>query len=128
MLKKAALVFGVVLIIAGIAGFIPALSPTDSEGVKRVLGILEVNALHNLVHLLSGVAAIALSRSEAHASLYFKVFGVIYAIVTVVGFAQVHTVLGLIPVNLADNLLHVAISVSALYLGFGVKPQASRAA
>ncbi len=51
--------------------------------------------------------------------LYFKVFGVVYALVTVIGFAQGDTVLSLITVNVADNLLQVAIAVSALALGFG---------
>lgn len=122
MLKKAALVLGVVLLAVGVLGFVPGIT---SNG--KLLGIFEVNAVHNIIHVLSGIAAILGSKSEAYASLYFKVFGVVYALVTVVGFISGTTVLGLFDVNLADNLLHVLIAGSALYLGFGVKPDASRA-
>lgn len=127
MLKKAALVFGVVLVAVGLLGFVPALTPENSEGVRRLLGIFEVNAMHNVIHLLSGIAALVLSKTEANASLYFKVFGVVYALVTVLGFLQGDTVLNLIPINLANNLLHLLIAGSSLYLGFGVKPSASKA-
>jgi hypothetical protein len=53
--------------------------------------------------------------------LYFQVFGVVYGLVTVVGFLQGDTVLGLIGVNMADNVLHLAIAAVALYAGFGMK-------
>lgn len=128
MLRKAAIVFGVVLVAVGLLGFVPALAPANTEGHRHLLGIFEVNGLHNLIHLLSGAAALLLAKSEEYASTYFKVFGVVYALVMVVGFLQGDTVLGLIPVNMADNLLHLAIAGSALYLGFGVKPTAPASA
>ena len=122
MLKKAALLFGAVFVLIGVLGFVPALAPKDSMGMPLLLGLFMVGAVHNLIHLLSGVAALAAGySSEAYAKLYFKVFGVVYAVVTVVGFIQKDTVLGLIHVNLADNLLHLAIAVAALALGFGMK-------
>ncbi len=122
MLKKAALLFGAVFVLIGVLGFVPALAPKDSMGMPLLLGLFMVGAVHNLIHLLSGVAALAAGySSEAYAKLYFKIFGVVYAVVTVVGFVQKDTVLGLIHVNLADNLLHLAIAVAALALGFGMK-------
>lgn len=123
MLKKAALIFGIVFVAIGILGFIPALTPTDNEGARRLLGIFEVNGLHNIIHMLSGAAALLSAKSDAYASTYFKIFGVVYSLVMIIGFLQGHTVLGLIPVNMADNLLHLVIAGSALYLGFGVKPE-----
>lgn len=121
MLKKAALLFGAVFLLIGVLGFVPALAPKDSMGMPLLLSLFMVGAVHNLIHLLSGVAALAAGyTSEAYAKLYFKVFGVVYAVVTVVGFVQKDTVLGLIHVNMADNLLHLAIAVAALALGFGL--------
>lgn len=119
MLRKAALAFGIVLTLVGILGFIPALTTTDNDGMELLLGIFMVGTVHNIIHLASGLAALALSKTAANAKMYFKVFGVIYAIVTVVGFIQGDTVLGLIHVNVADNLLHTAIAATALFLGFG---------
>lgn len=122
MLQKAALAFGAVFVLIGVLGFVPAFTTTNSEGMDLLLGVFMVGAVHNVIHLLSGVAALAAGKStEAYAQLYFKVFGVVYAIVTLVGFVQKDTVLGLIHVNLADNLLHLAIAAVALYLGFAFR-------
>jgi hypothetical protein len=123
MLKKVALVFGMVLLTIGILGFVPPLAPND-----KLLGIFKVDGMHNIIHILSGIAALIASKSEAYASTYFKVFGVVYALVMVVGFIQGDEVLGLITINMADNLLHLLIAGSSLYLGFGVKPEVSAAA
>ena len=114
MVQKLAWVFAVVFIVVGIGGFIPGLTVNG-----HLLGIFEVNALHNVIHLLSGIAAaIAAATSAKYARLYFKVFGVVYALVTVIGFVQGDTLLGLIGVNLADNILHLAIAALALFIGF----------
>jgi hypothetical protein len=117
MLKTLAKVFGAVFLLLGVLGFVPG---ATSDG--KLLGIFDVSALHNIIHLASGVAAFALAASgEKGAKTYFQVFGIVYAVVTVVGFIQGDTVLGLIGVNMADNLLHLAITAVALYAGFGMK-------
>ena len=126
MLRKAAMVFGAVFVIIGLGGFIPALTTTNDEGLELLLGIFVVGGLHNVIHLLSGVGAFLGSTSEKYARLYFQVFGVVYSVVTVVGFAQGDTVLGLIDVNLADNVLHLAIAATTLYLGFGTAADGSK--
>ncbi len=124
MLTKAAYVFAAVFLLVGILGFVPALTPKDDMGMPLLLGLFMVGVIHNIIHLASGVAALLAARSsEAYASLYFKVFGAVYAVVTIVGFVQKDTVLGLIHVNLADNLLHLAIAAATLALGFALKPK-----
>ena len=123
MLQKLAWIFGIVLLAIGILGFVPGIT---SDGM--LLGIFQVDALHNVIHLLSGALAIgAAMGAGAYARLYFQVFGVVYALVTVVGFVQVDTVLGFITVNMADNLLHVLIAAVALYAGFAMKDNAMSA-
>lgn len=117
MLKNLAYVFGAVFLLIGVLGFVPGVT-TDGH----LLGIFDVSPLHNIIHLASGIAALALgSGGEKSAQLYFRVFGLVYGLVTVVGFIQGTTVLGLIGVNMADNLLHLAISAVSLYAGFGIK-------
>lgn len=117
MLKTLANVFGAVFLLIGVLGFVPGVT-TDGH----LLGIFDVSTLHNIIHILSGVAAFALASSgEKGARTYFQVFGVIYGVVTIVGFIQGNTVLGLIGVNMADNLLHLTITAVALYAGFGMK-------
>ena len=121
MLKKAALLFGVVLTLVGILGFVPAFTTTDANGMELLLNLFMVDATHNVIHLATGLAALLSVSNARWTRLFFQVFGVVYAVVTVVGFVQGDTVLGLIHVNLADNLLHLALAVSFLALGFGVK-------
>ncbi len=105
-------IFAVVFIAIGILGFVPGITV---DGM--LLGIFQVNALHNIVHILTGLVAIWGATSASNARLYFKVFGVVYLIVTILGLAT-GSVLGLIGINLADNLLHIVITVVALYAGF----------
>lgn len=123
-IKTLAIIFGVVFLLIGVLGFVPALVPDG-----KLLGIFQVNALHNIVHLLSGaVALFAGMTSFDYSKLYFKVFGAVYALVTILGFLTGNGLLGLLPVNMADNLLHLVIAASALYLGFMMAmPKAAKA-
>lgn len=118
MAKLVVSVLGAVFVLIGILGFIEPLTPDD-----KVLGLFAVNGLHNVIHLLSGVVALIAASSEATARLYGKVFGVVYALVTVLGFLMVGdgSILGLIPINQADNVLHIFLTVVLLYVGFGTE-------
>lgn len=113
--KLYAQVLGIVLTAVGILGFVPALS---SDG--NLLGIFAINSAHNVVHLLSGLVGLAAGflGSGQYARWYAGVFGVVYGLVTIIGFIQMTTVLGIIPVNLPDNLLHTAIAIVSLGVFF----------
>jgi hypothetical protein len=115
MIKTAAVLFGIVFILIGILGFVPGV--TDNQ---MLLGIFHVNATHNVVHLLSGAAALFAGMTSTGASrIYFRVFGVIYGLVAVLGFMMGDgMLLGLISNNTADTWLHVAIAAVSLILGF----------
>ena len=118
MTQKLAWVFGVVLTLVGVLGFVPGLTSGD-----MLLGIFMVGGLHNIVHLVTGLATLAAAWGMYSSRLYFQVFGVVYALVTVIGFVQGDTVLGLIAVNMADNVLHLVIAAVALYAGFAMKQE-----
>lgn len=113
--KLYAQVFGIVLTAVGLLGFIDALAPSGN-----LLGIFAINPAHNVVHILSGIVGLAAGflGSGQYARWYAGVFGVVYGLVTVVGFIQTTTVLGIIPVNLPDNLLHAAIAIVSLVVFF----------
>jgi hypothetical protein len=116
MVKTMAVLFGVVFLIVGILGFVPAVTKD-----QMLLGIFHVNAAHNAVHLLSGVVALLCGMSGAGASrVYFRIFGLVYAAVAVMGFLNPGDtmLLGLISNNMADTWLHVGIAAVSLLLGF----------
>ena len=117
MIQKLAWAFAATFVVVGILGFVPGVT---SNGM--LLGIFMVDGLHNIIHLLSGIlAGLAAMGSGSYARLYFKVFGVVYALVTILGFTMDGSVLGLIMVNVADNVLHLVIAAVALWAGFGMK-------
>lgn len=116
MVQKLAWVFGIVFLAVGVLGFVPALTPGG-----YLLGLFMVDPLHNVIHIASGLLALGAVLMGNYARLYFQVFGVVYAVVAVVGFLQGDTVLGLIMTNMADHVLHLVIAVVALWVGFGMK-------
>lgn len=124
MVRTAAKVLGAIFVVIGVLGFVPALTPDGN-----LLGIFHVNEVHNIIHIASGLVALAAGFSSyAHSRLYFQVFGVVYALVAVLGLVYGdEPILGLVASNLADTLLHIAIAAVALYFGFGTpKEDAAR--
>jgi len=124
MVRKMANIFGVVLLVVGVLGFIPGIT-TGSMNDGMLLGLFHVNILHDVIHILSGVLALAAGMSSAKASkMYFMVFGVIYALVAILGFINVDKdILGVVASNVWDTWLHVVIAVLALYFGFAAKDE-----
>ena len=113
-----ALVFGATLLLIGILGFAADSSfETGSNISGGELIAFEVNGWHNLVHILSGLLGLALWRSMPGARAFALGFGIVYGVVTLWGFIDGNTVLGLLPVNTADNLLHLAIAATGIVAG-----------
>jgi hypothetical protein len=115
MLKRIAVAFGFVFLLVGVLGFVPGIT---RDG--HLLGIFHVNPAHNFVHLLTGAAAIACGLTSAHAAqLFFRIFGIVYGLVAVLGFvAGDQPLLGIIANNRADAWLHTGIAAVSLFLGF----------
>ena len=67
-----ALCFGAVLVLAGLIGFLYNGSFAVGDDVPRdaVLGVLDVNAWHNLVHLVTGVLGLAAASSLVASRAY----------------------------------------------------------
>lgn len=122
MLKKIALIFGVIFTLVGVLGFVPGITTTDAGGMQYLLGIFMVDGLHNVVHLTSGIAGLAASTSTRYAKMYLVGFGVIYALVALLGFFD-ETLLGLFHVNMADNWLHLLLALGLLGGGLLVKEE-----
>ncbi|MGK6322511.1 DUF4383 domain-containing protein [Sphingomonas sp. DT-51] len=124
--RSFATLYGVVFLLAGLAGFIPGLSPEHVHpgvavtGASRLaLGLFPVNVLHNLVHLLFGLWGLAAARGVAGARLYARSVAVIYAVLTIAGLVPgADTLFGLVPLYGNDIWLHALLAAAAGYVGF----------
>lgn len=117
------LLAGLALLLAGVFGFLAdasfdTSSASDADRLGNADGQLqgdgflgfEVNAWHNIVHLLSGVVLLAAFSRRRPAKAVALAFGLVYGVVAVIGLIDGDDVLGIIPINPADNILHVALS------------------
>ncbi|WP_009476418.1 DUF4383 domain-containing protein [Rhodococcus sp. JVH1] len=125
-LQLAALIVGAVFLLVGVLGFIPGVT-TDYDMLTfaghhseaKLLGVFEVSILHNIVHLLFGVAGIALSRRADTAKLFLIGGGVIYLVLWIYGvLIDQNSAVNFVPVNSADNWLHFVLGVAMVALGF----------
>jgi ABC-type transport system involved in multi-copper enzyme maturation permease subunit len=130
-----ALVFGIAFLGAGILGFIPGITTNlgdiqfaGNDSPAELLGIFQVSILHNVVHLLFGIAGIALSRTWENARTYLLGAGVIYIVLFVYGlFIGSGDSANFVPVNNGDDFLHLALGI-ALLAGWFVSKSADESA
>lgn len=118
MLKILAILFGILMIAAGILGFIPEYTQGN-----KLLGLFTVNTTHNIVHILTGVVALLCGFSGTIASkIFFIIFGLVYGAIAALGFYYGEGILfNYIAVNHPDNWLHTGIAIISLAFGFLIK-------
>ena len=128
MVKAAAILFGIVFLVVGALGFVPAVTPPMADGSGgMLLNLFHVNTAHNIVHLASGAVFLLCGLAGAGPSrTFFKIFGLVYALVAILGFMKGDgLILGMVANNMADVWLHVVLAVSMLYLGFVARDTAT---
>jgi hypothetical protein len=123
--QKAALAVGVVFLVVGVLGFIPGIT-TDygsmqfagHESGAMLLGIFQVSILHNIVHLLFGVAGVMLARSFDGARAFLVGGGAIYLVLWIYGLIiDKESGANFVPLNTADDWLHFVLGVGMVALG-----------
>jgi hypothetical protein len=114
-----ALLFGLILVGAGIIGFFYSSDFGDPGKVDGVLGILDVNGWHNVVHIATGLIGLAVYASYGNARLYALGLGAVYVAIAIAGFiaGDGETLLSIIPVNTEDNFLHLLIGIAGVGAG-----------
>jgi Domain of unknown function (DUF4383) len=126
LVNTAAMIVGVVFVLVGILGFIPGitthygdLSFAGHGSGAKLLGIFQVSILHNIVHLLFGLAGIAAGRAAPSAARSYLVGGgVIYLVLWIYGLViDKGSSANFVPVNNADNWLHLLLGIGMVALG-----------
>lgn len=121
-----AMIFGIVFLAVGIAGFVPQLVQPPEGGAmatdmehRMLLGMFPVNTLHNVVHLLFGLWGLAASRSLGGSVTYARGVAIIYALLAIMGFIpSLNTMFGLVPLHGNNIWLHLALALVAAYFGW----------
>ncbi len=119
-------VFGAVYVLVGLLGFTvtAGVGFIDTSG-GLLLGLFEVNILHNVAHLLIGAALLiaGLSSVPAARSLNTTV-GAVYLVLGIVGLFIVGSTFNILAINAADNVLHFASAAVLLAVGLGADKSA----
>ena len=113
------MIFGVVYLLVGIAGFFVAGSFTGGSADDKLI-LFPVNHLHNIIHVALGAVLIAGSRTAAGAKSANMRVGVVLLLVAVLGFLGLdlmHTLINIQGSGDADNFLHLVTGGAALYFG-----------
>ena len=100
-----ALAFGAIYTLVGLAGFFVS----DGNFVGREGGSLlgfQVNGLHNIVHILIGIALIVAAKRHDTARNANLTIGVVYIALAVLGPFITDTALNIVALNSADHVLH----------------------
>jgi hypothetical protein len=125
LVQTAALAVAGTFILVGILGFIPgitsdygSMSFAGHESEAKLLGVFQVSILHNIVHLLFGVAGLAMARTVSGARNYLIGGGAIYLVLWLYGLVIDHeSAANFVPVNSADNWLHFVLGLGMIALG-----------
>ena len=124
-LELAAGAVGATFLLVGILGFIPGITSdygamefAGHESDAKLLGIFEVSILHNVVHLLFGVAGLLAARTISTAKAFLIGGGAIYLVLWIYGMViDKDSDANFIPVNVADDWLHFALGAAMIGLG-----------
>ncbi|HEY7993108.1 MAG: DUF4383 domain-containing protein [Candidatus Eremiobacterales bacterium] len=127
MAKTIGMVFGWIYLIVGIAGFVPALGGSFSMTDGLLLGVAHVNVLHNIVHLVVGIAGVTMSRTDEGAGTFCKTFGVILLLIGVIGFIT-PDLFGILPIGGGDVWIHLITGAILAVAGFAAAPSRNAAA
>jgi hypothetical protein len=120
--QDAARVAGVAFLAVGLAGFVPGLTTelydglefAGGEGTSELLGTFRVSVLHSIVHVLFGLAGLALAASPSGARSFLVGGGGIYLALFLLGMVGGGDWL---PSNRADDWLHLALGAGLVAAG-----------
>ena len=133
-IEMAAFAVGATFLLVGILGFIPGVTQ-DFDTIKfaghdsgaELLGIFQVSILHNIVHLLFGLAGLAAARTVSSSKTFLLGGGLVYGALWIYGMVidQLSDA-NFVPFNDADNWLHFVLAATMITLGLALSRSTGR--
>jgi hypothetical protein len=115
-----ALAFGAIYLLIGIIGFfITGFDDFFAHDTNETLLGFEINGMHNVVHILIGVAGLVLARTLAGARTYGWLLAVGYGAAFIYGLIAINKEWDFLSLNAADNVLHVLTALVGLAIALG---------
>jgi hypothetical protein len=122
--QKASMLMGAVFLLVGVLGFVPGITSNFDQlhfaghhSEAMLLGLFQVSALHNVVHLLFGAAGLMLARNASSSKSFLLYGGIIYLVLFIYGLVVPQDSAGnFVPVNMFDNILHLVLGVVMIAL------------
>ncbi len=111
--QKTAKIIGFIITIIGVIGFF----------TPDKLLIFSLNQLHNIIHVLSGLAGLIVgyAKNDTYARGYNRGFGIIYLALAVLGLLGVNFLNALLNLNVPDHILHAILGILLIAVGFSKK-------
>ncbi len=119
-----AVTLGTIYLIVGLVGFAytGGVSFFATDNPNLLVGIFQVNAFHNVAHLLIGSALLIAGLSTIPAARVVNIaIGAAYLLLGLVGLGLVGSPANILAINSADNVLHFASAVVLLAVGLGAE-------
>jgi hypothetical protein len=127
-LQKIATAVAAVFLLVGVLGFVPGVTTeyddmafAGHDSGAQLLGVFGVSVLHNIVHLLFGIVGLALARTWSGARAFLIGGGAVYLVLWLYGvLIDLDSDANFVPVDDADNWLHLGLGVAMVALGLAL--------
>jgi hypothetical protein len=117
--QMAALAVGAIYTLIGVIGFfVTGFDDFAADTGDSMLGFM-INPLHNVVHLLIGIAGLLLGRTLAGTRTYGWLLAVGYGAAFVYGLFAVGKDWDFLALNWADNILHLVTALLGAAIALG---------
>ena len=115
-----ALAFGAIYLLVGVVGFfITGFGNFFAHDTNQTLVGFEINGMHNVVHIVIGVAGLLLARTLAGARTYGWLLAIGYGAAFVYGLIAIGKTWDFLSINAADNVLHLLTAIVGLAIALG---------